>query len=62
MLLRGCMKGANFISEVNGAEIAFVTTNSICQGQQVLILWPIIFGQGKIQYMRTPASIGRIRQ
>ena len=25
---------------------AFVTTNSICQGQQVPILWPIIFAEG----------------
>ncbi|WP_028714390.1 DNA methyltransferase [Paracoccus sp. J55] len=25
---------------------AFVTTNSICQGQQVPILWPLIFGMG----------------
>ena len=25
---------------------AFVTTNSICQGQQVPILWPVIFAEG----------------
>ncbi|MEY4506864.1 MAG: hypothetical protein RL297_1442 [Pseudomonadota bacterium] len=25
---------------------AFVSTNSICQGQQVAILWPLIFGSG----------------
>ncbi|MBF0333590.1 MAG: class I SAM-dependent DNA methyltransferase [Alphaproteobacteria bacterium] len=25
---------------------AFVSTNSICQGQQVSILWPLIFGSG----------------
>jgi len=26
---------------------AFVSTNSICQGQQVSILWPLIFGAGR---------------
>ncbi len=26
---------------------AFVSTNSICQGQQVPILWPLIFGSGQ---------------
>ncbi len=26
---------------------AFVTTNSICQGEQVSILWPIIYGAGQ---------------
>ena len=30
----------------NDAEIAFVATNSICQGQQVPILWPILFKSG----------------
>lgn len=30
----------------NNAKSAFVTTNSICQGEQVSILWPNIFGQG----------------
>ncbi|WP_300085456.1 DNA methyltransferase [uncultured Nitrosomonas sp.] len=28
------------------AMAAFVSTNSICQGQQVPILWPLIFAQG----------------
>ena len=28
------------------SAIAFVSTNSICQGQQVSILWPIIFSTG----------------
>lgn len=33
---------------------AFVSTNSICQGQQVPILWPIIFGAGfEISYAHT---------
>lgn len=29
-----------------GFDAAFVTTNSICQGEQAAILWPIIFGKG----------------
>jgi hypothetical protein len=33
---------------------AFVSTNSICQGQQVPILWPLIFGTGnKIAFAHT---------
>ena len=28
------------------AAAAFVSTNSICQGQQVPILWPMIFNTG----------------
>ena len=33
---------------------AFVSTNSICQGQQVPILWPLIFGTGhKIVFAHT---------
>lgn len=33
---------------------AFVTTNSICQGEQVAMLWPILFGKGqKISFAHT---------
>jgi type II restriction/modification system DNA methylase subunit YeeA len=32
-------KGNNFISGNNNSKFAFVTTNSICQGEQVNILW-----------------------
>ena len=36
------------------AVAAFVTTNSICQGQQVPILWPAIFSAGcEIQFAHT---------
>jgi hypothetical protein len=28
------------------AAAAFVSTNSICQGQQVALLWPLVFGTG----------------
>jgi hypothetical protein len=36
------IKGANFIENHN-AQFAFVSTNSICQGEQVALLWPSIF-------------------
>jgi hypothetical protein len=36
------MKAADFGRFTNAAS-AFVSTNSICQGQQVSILWPLIF-------------------
>ena len=37
-------KGAKYISGLN-AKCAFVTTNSICQGQQVPLIWPHIFNK-----------------
>jgi len=36
------IKGANYISETSN-KMAFVSTNSICQGEQVGILWPNVF-------------------
>lgn len=36
------LKGANFIQNQN-AQFAFVSTNSICQGEQVALLWQHIF-------------------
>jgi hypothetical protein len=36
------MKAADFGSQTNSSA-AFVATNSICQGEQVPILWPLIF-------------------
>lgn len=38
------MKAADFMSFTQ-AEVAFVTTNSVCQGIQVANLWPAIFNQ-----------------
>jgi hypothetical protein len=38
------MKAADYGIQTNAA--AFVSTNSICQGQQVPILWPLIFATG----------------
>ncbi|HVW73102.1 MAG TPA: DNA methyltransferase [Rhizomicrobium sp.] len=40
------VRAAEF-SEVSRAATAFVTTNSICQGEQVGMLWPILFGKGQ---------------
>ena len=39
------MKGADHLTHTDGV-CAFVSTNSICQGQQVPILWPNIFNTG----------------
>lgn len=38
-------KGANYIKGTN-SRFAFVTTNSLCQGEQVGMLWPHIFNLG----------------
>jgi hypothetical protein len=35
-------KGSKFIRNIN-ASFSFVSTNSICQGEQVWMLWPLIF-------------------
>lgn len=40
------MKAADYGTKTKSAA-AFVSTNSICQGQQVPILWPLIFGTGQ---------------
>ncbi len=39
------MKAADYGTQTASAT-AFVSTNSICQGQQVPILWPLIFASG----------------
>jgi hypothetical protein len=39
------MKSANY-GKITNSKTAFVATNSICQGEQVPILWPIIFKTG----------------
>ncbi len=41
------MKAADFGTQTPTAA-AFVSTNSICQGQQVPILWPLVFGTGHV--------------
>lgn len=39
-------KGAEYLSSFNNIKLAFVSTNSICQGEQVSILWPKIIEKG----------------
>lgn len=47
------MKAADYGVHTN-AVAAFVSTNSICQGQQVPILWPLIFKTGhKVAFAHT---------
>ena len=47
------IKAADYGTKTQAAA-AFVTTNSICQGQQVPILWPLIFSTGnKITFAHT---------
>ncbi|MEI6818145.1 MAG: DNA methyltransferase [Verrucomicrobiota bacterium] len=41
------MKAADYGSHTPAAT-AFVSTNSICQGQQVPILWPLVFASGHV--------------
>ena len=41
------MKAAEY-GRVSDSKIAFVTTNSICQGQHVPLLWPLIYETGHI--------------
>lgn len=42
-------KAAQYIDESN-AEAAFVTTNSICQGQHVPCLWPLILEKVELKF------------
>ncbi len=39
------VKAADYIHSAGGVA-AFVSTNSICQGQSVPILWPVVYGTG----------------
>jgi len=46
-------KGARYI-QTSGAQLGFVSTNSICQGKQVSLLWPRILALGvEITFART---------
>jgi hypothetical protein len=40
------IKGAEYINNNEKSKIAFVSTNSICQGEQVALLWPRVFDFG----------------
>ena len=47
------VKAAKYLDEVK-ADFSFVTTNSICQGQQVPLLWPWLLSRGlRIKFART---------
>ena len=39
-------KAADYALEVGNVRAAFVATNSICQGEQVPVGWPIVFSSG----------------
>ena len=44
-----------YAERVPHAVAAFVTTNSICQGQQASAIWPVVFGKGiEIPFAHTP--------
>jgi len=50
----GWLLKASHYSKYCDASIAFVTTNSICQGLQAAILWPLIFADGlRINFAHT---------
>lgn len=40
------LRAADYCSSLDHVQAAFVSTNSICQGEQVAMLWPSIFEQG----------------
>ncbi|HXE53089.1 MAG TPA: DNA methyltransferase [Tepidisphaeraceae bacterium] len=40
------LKAAEYIRSVDDSSCAFVATKSICQGEQVAMLWPLIFADG----------------
>ena len=42
-------KGAKFIENFN-SQCSFVSTNSICQGEQVALLWPLVLNKLEIGY------------
>lgn len=43
------VKGVRFLNECKGAKgVAFVATNSICQGRQIPVFWPWFFRAGAV--------------
>ncbi len=40
------IKAAHYSNNCSSVRVAFVTTNSVCQGLQATILWPIIYSFG----------------
>jgi hypothetical protein len=46
-------KGSSFLQETNG-KCAFVATNSVCQGQQVPMFWPLVLSKKiKMEFAHT---------
>ncbi|MBY5832038.1 lactate dehydrogenase [Rhizobium leguminosarum] len=43
-------KASQYISQINGAAAALVSTNSISQGMQVAEFWPIVLDRAKIAF------------
>jgi hypothetical protein len=49
------LKAADYIHAVPDCSCAFVATKSICQGEQVAMLWPLVFDQGlEISFAHRP--------
>ncbi len=49
------LKAADYLHAVPGCSCAFVATKSICQGEQVAMLWPLVFGLGlEISFAHRP--------
>ncbi len=40
------LKLSDYIAAVPGTTGAFVTTNSVCQGEQVQVIWPLVYERG----------------
>jgi hypothetical protein len=46
------IKGSEYLNKIKNSKLAFVTTNSINQGEQVSILWPNIYKKKLRNYFR----------
>lgn len=53
---------ASELIALQGGEVSFVTTNSICQGQQVNVLWPLILDQTTIVSAHTAFKWANLAQ
>src|SRR3546814_5375049 len=47
------VKGLEYMNETR-AEMALVSTSSICQGEQVALLWPRIFKAATVKFAYVP--------
>ena len=54
----GWLDKAKLYSDGAAADFAFVMTNSVCQGQQVPMIWPLIIGDGHyIRFAHTSFNV-----